>query len=78
MYQSIPSAGIPPGKPPGNFFEVVRNPALGQIFLQKHCPQDKKTPTPGSILKDLVSFSCWSVSKFWNFAEIKPLKELEG
>ena len=39
MHQSIPSANIPsPGKLPGNFFEVV-------IFLQKHGPRDKKTPT---------------------------------
>ena len=37
------------------FFEVVKRPAPGQIFLQKHGPRDKKT---GSILKDLVSFSC--------------------
>ena len=57
MHQSIRSANIP-RQTPGNFFEVVKSPAGGKIFLQKHGPRDKKTPTPGSILKDLVSFSC--------------------
>ena len=44
----------PPGKPPGKFFEVVKSPAPGQNFpaeAWKHLP-------PGSILEDLVSFSC--------------------
>ena len=57
MHHSVRSANIP-RQTPGNFFEVVKSPAGGKIFLQKHGPRDKKTPTPGSILKDLVSFSC--------------------
>ena len=56
----------PPGRPPKKFFKVVKNPTRGKIFLQKHGPRDKKIPTPGSIVKDLVSFSRWSASKFWN------------
>ena len=41
MYQSIPSANIPPpGKPQGKFFEVVKSPALG-----------KNTPTPGEYFR---------------------------
>ena len=53
MHQSIPSANIPlgPGKPPGNFFEVVKSPAPGQNFPAKARP-------PGSILEDLTSLSC--------------------
>ena len=33
--------------PRWKFFKVVKNPAPGQNFLQKHGPRDKKTPTPG-------------------------------
>ena len=47
-----------PGKTPGEFFEVVKSPARGKNFLAKARPPGQKTPTPGSILEDLVSFSC--------------------
>ena len=37
----------PPGKPPGNFFEVVKSSALGQNFPAKARPtRQKKPPTP--------------------------------
>ena len=52
QFKSYPYASVnskrqhPHGKPPGNFFEVVKGPAPGQNFPQKHGPRDKKTPTP--------------------------------
>ena len=60
MHQSIPSANIPrpPGQTPGEFFEVVKSPAPGQSFPAKARPPGQKTLPPGSILEDLVSFSC--------------------
>ena len=62
----------PRADPQRNFLKWSKTLPRGKIFLQKHGPRDKKIPTPGSIVKDLVSFSCWSASKFWNFAEMKP------
>ena len=62
----------PRADPQGNFLKWSKTLPQGKIFLQKQGPRDKKIPTPGSIVKDLVSFSCWSASKVWNFAEIKP------
>ena len=55
MYQSIPSANIPPspGTPPGNFFEVVKSPAPGQNFCAKAQPMGQKAPTPGEYLVSL-------------------------
>ena len=41
MPQSIPGANIPPGK----FFNVVKSPAKGKIFMQKHGPWGNKVPT---------------------------------
>ena len=38
MPQSIPGANIPPGKLPGNFFNVVKSPAPGQNFYAKARP----------------------------------------
>ena len=59
MHQSIPSANIPPpGKPPGNFFEVVKSPAPGQNFPSTARARGKKHLPLGSILEDLVSLSC--------------------
>ena len=46
MHQSIPSDNILPGKPPRNFFEVVKSPAPGQNFYAKHGPRDKKATCP--------------------------------
>ena len=40
-----------PGKPPGNFFEVVKSPAPGQNFSAKARPQGKKAPTPGEYFR---------------------------
>ena len=37
----------PPGRPPGNFFEVVESPAPGQNLPAKARPPGQKTPTPG-------------------------------
>ena len=52
MHQSNPSANIPPpGKPPGNFFEVVKSPAPGQNFPAKARPPGQKTPTPGEYFR---------------------------
>ena len=62
----------PRADPRGNFLKWSKTLPPGEIFLQKYGPRDKKIPTPGSIVKDLVSCSCWSASKFRNFAEIKP------
>ena len=42
MHQSIPSANIPPGRPPGNFLRWSKALPRGKIFLQKHDPQGKK------------------------------------
>ena len=47
-----------PGQTPRGFFEVVKGSATGQNFSAKARPPGQKTPTPGSILEDLVSFSC--------------------
>ena len=41
----------PPGKPPGNFFEVVKSPAPGQNFPAKARPPGQKTPTPGEYFR---------------------------
>ena len=46
-----------PRQTPGEFFEVVKSPAPGQNFSAKAPPPGQKTPTPGSILEDLVSLS---------------------
>ena len=43
----------------GIFLQWSKTLPRGKIFLQKHGPRDKKIPTPGSIVEDLVSFSCW-------------------
>ena len=51
MHQSNPNANIPPGKPPGNFFEVVESPAPGQNFPAKARPPGQKTPTPGEYFR---------------------------
>ena len=51
MNQSNPSANIPPGKPPGNFFEVVKSPAPGQNFPAKARPPGQKEPTPGEYFR---------------------------
>ena len=46
ILQSIPSAIIPPGQAPGEFFEVVKSTAPGQNFPGKALPRGKETPTP--------------------------------
>ena len=46
IHQSIPSVNIPPGKPPGNYFEVVKSPALGQNFSVKARPPGQKNTYP--------------------------------
>ena len=51
MHQSIPSGNIPPGKPPGNFFEVVKSLAPGHNFSAKAKPPGQKTPTPGEYFR---------------------------
>ena len=58
MHQSVPSTNIPPGQTPGEFVDVIKSPAAGQIFLQKHGAADKKHLPLGSILEDLVNLSC--------------------
>ena len=56
-----------PTSPRGNFLKGSKTLPRGKIFLQKHGPRDKKIPTPGEYCESLVSFSCWSALKFWNF-----------
>ena len=51
MHQSNPSANIPPGQTPGEFFEVVKSPAPGQNFPAKARPPGQKTPTPGEYFR---------------------------
>ena len=53
MRQSIPSANIPPpGQTPGEFFEVVKSPALGQILSAKARPLGhENTRKRGDFLK---------------------------
>ena len=52
MRQSIPSANIPPGQTPGEFFEVVKSPALGQNFSTKARPLGREnTRKRGDFLK---------------------------
>ena len=51
MHQSIPSANIPPGKPPGKFLRWSKALPRGKIFLQKHGPRSKETPTPGEYFR---------------------------
>ena len=41
----------PPGKPPGNFFEVVKSPAPGQNFPAKARLPGQKTPNPGEYFR---------------------------
>ena len=58
---------------PGGIFWGNQKPCPGSKFFCKiTAPGTRRHLPPGSILKGLVSFSCWSASKFWNFAEIKP------
>ena len=40
----------PPGKPTGNFFEVVKNPVPGQKFSTKRL-RGKKAPAPGEYFR---------------------------
>ena len=57
IHQSIPSANTP-GQTPVNFFEAVKSPVPGKNFSAKaRPPGQENTYPPGSILKDLVSFS---------------------
>ena len=49
---------LPLGQTPGDFFKVVKSPALGQNFPAKAQPPGQKHLPPGSILEDLVSLSC--------------------
>ena len=37
----------PPGRPPGKFFKVVKNPPPGQNFSAKARPPGQEIPTPG-------------------------------
>ena len=37
----------PRADPRGNFLRWSKTLPRGKIFLQKHCPRDKKIPTPG-------------------------------
>ena len=79
MHQSVPSTNTPPPEDPrGNFLSCQKPRPGAKFFCKSTASGTRKYLPPGSIVKDLVSFSCWSASKFWNFAEIKPLKELEG
>ena len=50
MHQSIPSTNIPPGRPPGKFFKVVKNPALGQNFSAKAQPLGQENTYPRRVL----------------------------
>ena len=53
MHQSIPSANIPPpqANPWGNFLRWSKALPRGKIFLQKHGPRGKETPTPGEYFR---------------------------
>ena len=68
----------PPQAKRQGIFWGSQKPCPGQNFSAKALPLGQETTNPREFLKDLVSFPCWSASKFWNFAEIKPLKKLEG
>ena len=47
MHQSNPSANIPPwANPRAIFLRWSKSLPQGKIFLQKHDPRGKKTPTP--------------------------------
>ena len=48
----------PRADPWGIFLRWSKALHRGKIFLQKHDPRGKKQLPPGSILEDLVSFSC--------------------
>ena len=45
-FHSIPSAKIPLGKAPGNFFEAVKSPAPGQNFYAKARALGQKSTHP--------------------------------
>ena len=49
MHQSILSANIPLGKPPGKFFEVVESPAPGQNFPAKAQPPGQGNTYPRGV-----------------------------
>ena len=52
MHQSIPSANIlPHANPQGNFLRWSKALPRGKIFLQKHGPRGKETPTPGECFR---------------------------
>ena len=40
----------PPGRPPGKFFKVVKNPAPGQNFSAKARPQGQENTYPRGVL----------------------------
>ena len=69
MHQSIPSTNIPPGLTPGEFYKVVKFPALGQKIFAKLRPRGKKIdkiPAPGDnfvIMKRFAFF--WYSSLAW-------------
>ena len=50
MHQSVPSTNIPPGRPPGKFFKVVKNPALGQNVSAKARPPGQENTYPRGVL----------------------------
>ena len=74
MHQSIPSTNIPPPRahPRGNFLSGQEPCPGAKFFCKRTAPGTRKYLPPGSIVKDLVSFSRWLASKYWNFEEIKP------
>ena len=67
----------PLGKPPGNFFEVVKSPAPGQNFLQKHGPQEKETPMPEEYLERYSQLSLLIGVEILEFCRTQTLKRTE-
>ena len=81
MHQSIPSANIPPGRPPGNFFEVVKSPAPGQNFPAKARPPAQKTPTPGEYFRrssQLFLLICVEILGFCSNQTLKRIGRLSN
>ena len=67
----------PPGKTPGNFFEVVKCPAPGQNFSAKARPLGQKTPTPGEYFRKSSQLFLLIGVEILGFCRNQTLKRIE-
>ena len=83
MHQSIPSDNIPPSRadPRGIFLRWSKALPRGKIFLQKHDPRGKKTPTPGEYFRrssQLFLLICVEILGFCSNQTLKRIGRLSN